>query len=369
MRTINEIKANLTKEQQAVINAVWEYHITGNDRYAWPPPAVLFRKFTQPAAPRKSGRDFVLSAINSLNGSIIYEHQDHYYMLTFIGALLTDEGKDGIDLIACCLELFQKKHDAGLSLKDITISSKEVAESLNLSEEQLRLLYEIINLSYFVSAGGRASDWVMSVTYWRDEFLVEDDLRAYVEQETLKEYDEKTPIRGQEKAQYFYQKQHTITGAPAVRGNKIFIGHGRSRVWKDLKEFLQDRLNLEWDEFNRESVAGRSNKEVLSEKLDDAGFAFLVMTGEDQHADQSTHARENVIHEAGLFQGRLGFEKAIILLEEGCAEFSNVQGVSQIRFPKDNIGAKFEEIRQVLEREGILLINRSSPADYPFDSI
>jgi predicted nucleotide-binding protein len=42
----------------------------------------------------------------------------------------------------------------------------------------------------------------------------------------------------------------------------------------------------------------------------------------------------NVVHEAGLFQGRLGFERAIILLEEGCKSFSNIEGLGQIRFPK-----------------------------------
>jgi predicted nucleotide-binding protein len=65
-------------------------------------------------------------------------------------------------------------------------------------------------------------------------------------------------------------------------------------------------------------------------------------------------ARENVVHEAGLFQGRLGFKKAIILLEEGCEEFSNIHGLGQIRFPKATISAKFEEIRGVLEREGVI---------------
>lgn len=62
----------------------------------------------------------------------------------------------------------------------------------------------------------------------------------------------------------------------------------------------------------------------------------------------------NVIHEVGLFQGRLGFEKPIILLEEGCDEFSNVTGLGQIRFPAGAIGTKFEEIRRVLERESII---------------
>jgi hypothetical protein len=42
------------------------------------------------------------------------------------------------------------------------------------------------------------------------------------------------------------------------------------------------------------------------------------------------------------------------LLEDGCEEFSNIQGLGQIRFPKGNIKAAFEEIRQVLEREGII---------------
>jgi hypothetical protein len=50
----------------------------------------------------------------------------------------------------------------------------------------------------------------------------------------------------------------------------------------------------------------------------------------------------------------LGFERAIILLEDGCEEFSNVQGLGQIRFPKGNVSAVFEDIRKVLEREGLV---------------
>ncbi|WP_230458127.1 TIR domain-containing protein [Leptospira santarosai] len=77
------------------------------------------------------------------------------------------------------------------------------------------------------------------------------------------------------------------------------------------------------------------------------------MTAEDELPDSSVQARQNVVHEAGLFQGRLGFHRAIILLEEGCVEFSNIIGLTQIRFPKGDISARFEEIRRVLEREGI----------------
>ena len=128
----------------------------------------------------------------------------------------------------------------------------------------------------------------------------------------------------------------------------------RSHLWRDLKDFIQDRLGLPWDEFNRVPVAGVTNITRLSQMLDDAAIAFLVLTGEDEQADAKLHPRMNVVHEAGLFQGRLGFTKAIILLQEGCEEFSNIEGLGQIRFPKGNIQAVFEEIRRVLEREGLI---------------
>lgn len=78
------------------------------------------------------------------------------------------------------------------------------------------------------------------------------------------------------------------------------------------------------------------------------------MTAEDEQASGKVHARMNVIHEVGLFQGRLGFERAIIMLEEGCEEFSNVHDLGQIRFPKGKIAESFEEVRRVLEREGLI---------------
>lgn len=139
-----------------------------------------------------------------------------------------------------------------------------------------------------------------------------------------------------------------------IIGTNVFIGHGQSPLWKDLKDFVQDRLKLPWDEFNRVPVAGVANIARLSEMLDSAAIAFLVLTGEDEQTNGKLHARMNVIHEAGLFQGRLGFTRAIVLLEEGCEEFSNIQGLGQIRFPVGNIKAVFEEIRQVFERENLI---------------
>jgi predicted nucleotide-binding protein len=88
--------------------------------------------------------------------------------------------------------------------------------------------------------------------------------------------------------------------------------------------------------------------------LDGAAIAFLVLTAEDETADGRMQARMNVVHEVGLFQGRLGFTRAIVMLEEGCEEFSNIEGLGQIRFPKSNIRAAFHDVQLVLEREGLV---------------
>lgn len=143
---------------------------------------------------------------------------------------------------------------------------------------------------------------------------------------------------------------HLIPDTPIT----VFLGHGRSHIWRELKDFLEDRLGLRVDEFNRISTAGIATTERLSAMLDAASIAFLVMTAEDEQADGQFRARENVIHEVGLFQGRFGFQRAIVLLEEGCQEFSNITGLGQIRFPTGSISAAFEEIRKVLEREGFI---------------
>lgn len=137
-------------------------------------------------------------------------------------------------------------------------------------------------------------------------------------------------------------------------GTNVFIGHGRSPLWRELKDFVSGRLGLPWDEFNRLSVAGVPNTVRLAQMLDSAAIGFLIMTAEDEQADGTRHARMNVIHEAGLLQGRLGFERAIVLLEDGCEEFSNIAGLGQIRFPKGKIAACFEDVRMVLEREKLI---------------
>jgi predicted nucleotide-binding protein len=131
----------------------------------------------------------------------------------------------------------------------------------------------------------------------------------------------------------------------------IFIGHGRSPQWRDLKDHLVDKHGYQIEAYETGSREGHTIRDILEEMSNKSSLALLLMTGEDLKEDGTVTARPNVIHEVGLFQGKLGFSKAIVLLEEGTEEFSNLYGIQQIRFSKDNIKETFGDVIAIIKRE------------------
>lgn len=132
---------------------------------------------------------------------------------------------------------------------------------------------------------------------------------------------------------------------------KIFIGHGRSNLWRDLKDHLHDKQGFEIIAYEVGARAGHTVRDILGSMLSESSLALLVMTPEDETADGNFRARQNVIHETGLFQGKLGFNRAIVLLEDGTEEFSNINGVEQIRFSKGNIKETYGDVLATIKRE------------------
>lgn len=131
----------------------------------------------------------------------------------------------------------------------------------------------------------------------------------------------------------------------------VFIGHGGSSAWKDLRDHLRDQHDYRIECYESGARAGHSIRDILESMAEKSSFALLVMTGEDEQRSGALRARQNVIHEAGLFQGRLGFSRAIILLEEGVEQFSNVQGVQYIPFAKGRIREAYGDVLATLRRE------------------
>lgn len=266
-------------------------------------------------------------------------------------------------LVASAEKQFEsdKSEVASLLSMELSRSSDPYLESLKEELDKLRFLSKtrVVNIM-------QPSGQIMS----RDTLAFTQGLRVPPHIEVLAEvYALRQPKIVSEQLSVLARKAGSHIGRKSRRrsaettGTNVFIGHVRSLLWRELQDFVARRLGLPWDEFNRVPVAGVTNIARLSEMLDAAAIALLLVTGEDELKDGTVQARMNVVHEAGLFQGKLGFTKAIILLEEGCEEFSNIQGLGQIRFPKGNIQAAFEEIRRVFEREEIISVHadRSRP--------
>jgi predicted nucleotide-binding protein len=141
------------------------------------------------------------------------------------------------------------------------------------------------------------------------------------------------------------------TPTPAPVRPTVFIGHGRSIHWRNLKDHLTDKQGYKVIAYETGERAGHTIRDILQELLVRGSFALLVLTAEDEMSTGELRPRQNVIHELGLFQGRLGFPRAIAVVEEDVEMLSNLDGVQQIRFGKDNIAETYGDVIAVLRRE------------------
>ena len=153
------------------------------------------------------------------------------------------------------------------------------------------------------------------------------------------------------KFRYYIYTVLPLISRPKKDPLKILIGHGQDDQWRDLKDHLHEKHGLEIIAYEIGPRAGLSIKEVLEDMLNESSFALLVLTGEDLDTEGQAHARENVIHELGLFQGKIGFTKAVAMLEKGVNEFSNILGINQLRFSKGNIKETFGDVVSIIKRE------------------
>jgi predicted nucleotide-binding protein len=161
--------------------------------------------------------------------------------------------------------------------------------------------------------------------------------------------------------------RNAAVGRARNLGSSVFIGHGHGDDWKQVADWARDELRLHVVEFNAEAAQGITIGERLSTMLDQAAAAVMVMTAEIGYPDQSFHARENVVHEIGLLQGRLGFRRVAILRDSQVQKFSNLEGLTVIDFEKGQFNSSpnvRHQLRRFLEREGLLerIHSRSLPA-------
>jgi sugar/nucleoside kinase (ribokinase family) len=138
----------------------------------------------------------------------------------------------------------------------------------------------------------------------------------------------------------------------AVLPNGVFVAHGRSPSWLAVKAFVEERFGLPVYSFESDAWGSRPVTEALADYLERCSFAICVLTAEDATGDGHFMARQNVVHEIGLFQGRYGFDRVLVLAEEGC-EFLP-QGVDRytISFPQHAIDKTFWHLDRMIQAQG-----------------
>ena len=124
-----------------------------------------------------------------------------------------------------------------------------------------------------------------------------------------------------------------------IFGDKIFIVHGHDEAAKlKVARFIenQDLTAIILDE----QPIGHTIIDKFEEHADEAGFAIILLTGDDigapkdQKDNLQPRARQNVILEFGYFLAELGRKRIGVLYEESVELPSDIKGLEYV--PLDN---------------------------------
>ena len=133
----------------------------------------------------------------------------------------------------------------------------------------------------------------------------------------------------------------------------IFISHGRNPEWFAVQRFLEDRFDAPVHAFESAPWGGRAITEAISSYLQRCSLSVCILTAEDFTGDGRKFARQNVIHEVGLFQGQHGFDSVVLLVEEGCDFVPEAAVPYTIYFPHNKIHRTFYQLAEIVKVHGL----------------
>lgn len=141
-----------------------------------------------------------------------------------------------------------------------------------------------------------------------------------------------------------------LEGRPSCPPFTVFIGHGRDHQWQALASHLRDRQGFHVVTYETFASYGQPATQVLDRAAQAASVALLVHTAELECVDGARHAVPNVVHETGFFSAHLGPDRALILREDSCRPFTNIAGVTELRFSDHNIREIFGDVVAALRQ-------------------
>lgn len=147
------------------------------------------------------------------------------------------------------------------------------------------------------------------------------------------------------------------TGEDIVK-NKIFIVHGHDEALKyQLSDWLR-KIGVEPIILHEQANGGTSSILDKLERYSDVDCAIALFTADDVGSEKGKElqprARQNVVFEAGMFLGKLGKKRVIVLYEEGIESPGDLGGCVYI--PADKYDGWKEKLRLEFDAMGIKYI-------------
>jgi sugar/nucleoside kinase (ribokinase family)/predicted nucleotide-binding protein len=151
----------------------------------------------------------------------------------------------------------------------------------------------------------------------------------------------------------FLQQTETLSDSDR-RPARVFLVHEGKRDWQAVRRFIVNECKLQVFELSLANVDENSLAEIMEEQLPRCSFAVCVLSTEASPGGVAENADQDLVHQAGILQGRYGFKRVAILAEESCKTFSNIAGLIHLDFPSGQVETTFFELERMFQRESLI---------------
>ncbi|MCW2900189.1 MAG: ribokinase [Streptosporangiaceae bacterium] len=150
----------------------------------------------------------------------------------------------------------------------------------------------------------------------------------------------------------FLQSTEVFIG-PGVLPTSVLIAHGGDSRWVEVRDFVEQDCGVRTQGLATADLQGPAVAADMRQYLGKSGFAVCILAFSGDES-VSGRADQRLVYLAGLFQGKYGFGRVAILVEEGYPVFSNISGLIRLDFPSGQIDATFLQLERMLYREGLI---------------
>ena len=142
----------------------------------------------------------------------------------------------------------------------------------------------------------------------------------------------------------------SVPTLPTLKAPRILIGRsGLNGPFGEIAEALREK-GYPVTEWKSPRIGAHSTEVDVQQQVKDVDLVFLVVRATDD-MDKGGDIRplHRILVEAGLMQGTVGFDRVILLVEEGVDGLSPAAGLSYIRFSSDRPWALVRELISRIE--------------------